>query len=161
MKKILIALLFMSPIANANDLWVDANVASYHTNDNGYCYQGKCDEFNEFNYGLGLSYETSDYTEVQGGFFRNSYDKNSLYADVKVKYDFGVGAGVLVTPGLAIGLVTGYDDTELEASTFQPMVLPSVSVSYKRVRAVVGYIPASWVSDGPTDVITLQLGYRF
>ena len=148
--------------ASANDLWVDINVASYHTSADSYCYQGECDDFNEFNYGLGLSYELNELFEVTGGFFRNSYDKHSNYAGVKAKYDFDLGAGVALTPGLTLGVVTGYDDTEVEASTLQPMALPSVTVSYKRVRATVGYLPLTLVSDdSETDVITFQMGVRF
>ena len=147
--------------ASANDLWLDINVASYHAGSDGYCYQGECDDFNEFNYGLGLSYELDDTFEATGGFFRNSYDKHSHYLGVKAKYDFARGDWAL-TPGLTVGLVTGYDDTEVEASTLQPMALPSVTVSYKRVRGTVGYIPLNLVSDDAgADVITFQLGVRF
>lgn len=147
--------------AHAGDFWLDANVASYHTGADGYCYQGKCDDFNQFNYGLGLSYDMDDTIEWQVGFYRNSYDQNSTYADIKFKHDFNVGS-VTVSPGLAIGFVTGYDNTQVEARPLQPMALPTVAVTYDRVRVVVGYLPLKLVtSDSETDVVTFQVGYRF
>lgn len=118
---VMLLLAAMFPKAYAGDFWVEANLASYHPSADSYCYEGTCDDFNEFNYGLGLSYEMDELVEWTGGFFRNSYDKNSMYAGIKFKHDFQLDGGAL-TPGITVGAVTGYDNTEVEAGPLQLMV---------------------------------------
>jgi len=166
MKRILFLVLALSMpyIADASegDFWIDVNVASYHAGSNGYCYNGICNDFNQFNYGLGVSYEMDNLVEWTGGFFRNSYDKNSMYGGIKLNHNFDVGR-FDVTPGILIGGVTGYDETEVEAAPLQLVALPSVSVSYKRIRGVFGVAPVGLVSPSSsvTAVFTFQVGMRF
>ena len=165
MNKVLFILALTVPLltayeVNAGDLWLDVNVASYHVDADSYCYQGECDDFNELNYGLGLSYTMDDLIEWQAGFFRNSYDQHSNYAGIKFKHDF-INGDFAVTPGILVGGVTGYDDTGVEASVVQMMALPSLSVSYADVRATIGYLPLKLIAEDSTDVVTFQLGYRF
>lgn len=153
---------FGSPTVNAapGDFWVDANLASKHTHASEYTYKGKTEDYNEANYGLGLSYDIDGTFEATAGFFRNSYDKHSNYIGVKAKHDFRFGY-VTVTPGVTAGFVTGYDDTEVDAPVLQPIVVPSVAVEYNNFRTTIGYIPLRLATDASTDVVTFQLGYRF
>lgn len=148
--------------AGEGDFWVDVNVASYHSGSDGYYHNGKYEDFNQVNLGLGLSYEMDSLIEWTGGFYRNSYDENSLYGGLKFKHDFHV-ADVDITPGLTVGFVTGYEDYVDEASAIQIMALPSIGVSFERVRAVIGVVPVSLVSSS-SDVgviYTFQAGIRF
>ena len=48
--------------AHAADLWLDVNLASYHVNEHEYTYQGKTEDFNQFNYGLGLTLGVGEVT---------------------------------------------------------------------------------------------------
>ncbi len=153
---------FGSPEAGAaaGDLRVDLNLASKHTSASQYTYNGKTKDYNEQNYGLGLSYDIDGTFEATAGFFSNSYAKNSNYAGVKVKHDFWFGR-LTVTPGVTFGLVTGYDDTEVDAAKYQPIAVPSVAFEYNNFSTTIGYIPLRLAKDASTDVITFQIGYRF
>ncbi len=146
--------------AAAGDFWIDANLASKHTSSSQYNYNGKTGNYNERNYGLGVSYDMTGTFEATAGFFRNSYNKHSNYVGVKVKHDFNI-RNMTVTPGVTVGLVTGYKNTEVEAPLFQPIAVPSITVQYNNFRTVVGYIPLRLATDADTDVITFQIGYRF
>ncbi len=159
---IVVPFLFVYDIQAAEgDLWLDLNVASKHTGASEYTYNGKTEDFNETNLGAGLSYDIDGTFEATGGFFRNSYDKNSMYAGVKAKRDFFVNK-VVLTPGLTVGLVTGYDNTEANGRQFQPLAVPNVTAAVGRFRGTVGYIPLRLVSSAAgTDVVTFQLGYKF
>lgn len=141
------------------DLWLDINVASYHTSSE-YCYEGKCKDYNQFNYGGGVSYDLDNTFELTGGYFRNSYYKNSFYAGTKIKHDFPVN-GLIITPGVIVGGITGYDDTEVNGKKIQPIGLPTLGISNNKFRAVIGYLPVKIIGAGSADVFTLQLGVKF
>ncbi len=141
------------------DLWLDVNVASYHTSSE-YCYNGRCQEYNQFNYGAGISYEVHKSLELTGGYFRNSYNKNSFYGGGKIKHDFLIKKFV-VTPGVMLGVMTGYEDTEVDASKIQPIALPTLGLAYGKFRGVVGYLPISLIGAGSANVITFQAGIKF
>jgi len=148
-------------VAKADNIWLDINLVSYHPSASNYTYDNKTEKLNQFNYGIGVSYETNRFVELESGFFRNSYNKNSIYADVKIKYDFIIKQ-FTITPGMAIGGVSGYKNTEVEANTVQFVALPTVAISYNRIRVVVGYMPLQLVTNkAKTDVITVQAGIRF
>lgn len=146
--------------ADKGDLWIDINLASKHTSASQYTHNGKTEDYNERNYGFGMSYDIDGTFEVTGGFFRNSYDKHSDYLGVKAKHDFNFGH-FTVTPGVTVGFVTGYENTEVDAPKFQPIAVPSVAFGYNDFRTTIGYIPLRLASDASTDVVTFQLGYRF
>jgi len=157
-----VLLLFAYDIQAAEgDLWLDFNLASKHTNASQYTYKGETKDFNESNLGAGLSYDIDGTFEATAGFFRNSYDKNSTYVGVKAKHDFRFGR-VLVAPGVTVGLVTGYDDTEVQGAKLQPLAVPSLTFTFDKFRGTVGYIPLRLVSsDAETDVITFQISVKF
>jgi len=164
-KAFLLALALATPFllaheAKAGDFWLDANVASYHISTHDYCYNGKCEDFNQLNYGLGVTYYMDDTIGFTGGFFKNSYSKTSAYAGIEFKKDFAFDK-TTVSPVLMIGGVTGYQDTEVGGGPVRLMALPALSVSHGDYRAVVGYLPMKLVGTAHTDVLTFQLGYHF
>lgn len=168
MNKFLLLLALATPLlagyeiakADEGDLWLDVNLASYHTAAHEYCDSNKCDSYNQFNYGLGLTYDIDGTMGVTGGFYQNSYNKTSIYGGMVFKHDFTYGK-VAVSPTLLAGFVTGYADTEVKANFLKMMALPAVSVSYDHVRVLVGYLPMKTLGSAGTDVLTFQAGYRF
>jgi hypothetical protein len=78
---------------------LDINLISYHMNQDF--------KYNELNPGLGATYYFSHHFGVTGGFYENSFSKNSNYL-----------AGILThrmkqwSFGLRVGVVTGYDNVE-------------------------------------------------
>jgi len=166
MKRLVIFLCFLL-IASTNSyagnkLWLDLNGSSYHFGSNSYCYRNKCKGYNQENYGLGASYETSRHLELQGGFFRNSYYKHSNYFNIKIKQNVDVKQ-LKITPGIALGFVSGYKNTEVSTKLLIPFVLPTVGLSYRRMRVVAGILPIRVVSQKSSvkAVATLQLGVLF
>ncbi len=154
---------FGVPDANAavGDLWLDINVGSKHTAASEYTYDGKTEDFNERNYGLGASYQFAEHFEATAGFFKNSYSKTSIYTGVKIKTDYSFGS-LIVSPGITISGVTGYDDTEVNGGFIQPIAIFNVALSYDKARVVIGYVPIRAVfNEARADVITLQVGIKF
>jgi len=155
-----IAILYSSlTFAAEKDLWLDVNVGSYHSTSE-YCEKDKCKKYNQFNYGLGLSYEISKSLELTGGYFRNSFDKNSFYAGTKIKHDFVVN-GFTISPGVVISITTGYNNTTVNASRMQLFGMPTISVSYSRFRGVFGILPLRLIGASDTDIIAFQAGIKF
>ena len=171
--------------AEAGDLWLEVNGLSYHTesdyhdgyekrygslyelqgpgccrSDDGktlYKYVEKRESYNAYNYGLGAMYELDDHIAVKGGFYDNSYSKTSVYAGVNVRWEIPVGK-LKVIPNTTVGFVTGYDDTEVDASKYQLTALPAVGIGTDNVRVNVGYIPNKIIFGAEyADVITAQL----
>jgi len=165
MNKFLILLAIAVPllagynIAHADEFWADANVASYHISSHEYCDNGKCQDFNQLNMGLGVTYYMDDTIGFTGGFYKNSYSKLSTYAGLAMKHDIAVGT-YTVSPTLLIGGVSGYQDTEVGGGPIKLMALPALSVSHDKYRAVVGYLPTKLVGTAHTDILTLQLSYK-
>lgn len=99
------------------------HVASRHSSDQ---------ELNEANPGLSVRYGIDSLNMfVTGGFYKNSYYKNSTYAGVGKTF-FSVGP---VAFSLVGGAATGY----IERLT--PALIPEVSIHYNKTSFIVGYIP--------------------
>jgi len=82
------------------------NLTSIHT-DTTYNYNTK-------NWGLGYLKNINRHLELEGGFYENSYNKQSLYALANLKHEmYGWNWGV------AFGFVTGYDDIESKSKPMQ------------------------------------------
>lgn len=126
---------------------LDINLASHHSKDtynNGTAY-------NEDNFGLGASYAWEDWLDLKAGFFDNSYNKTSTYVGAFVHKDFRYGELVL-SPGVAGFLMTGYDNTPENAPEVAPIPVFGLGVGYSRVKANLGYNPF-----GKVDVWMLQM----
>lgn len=169
MKTIIMALLLaIAAPVHASDKWsksgyisIDINGYSKHSHDT-YVYQGILREYNSKNAGLGVNYGLNKYVEAFVGFYDNSYNKNTFYGGAKLKHDFVMG-NVVVTPGISVGVSTGYEDTVVQADKYQFIAMPTVRVTYRGVGLTIGYVPAI-KNDSPTYVpvstITAQINIR-
>ena len=90
-------------------------------------------ELNESNPGLSYRHGIDSMNLfATGGFFRNSFNRTSVYAGIgKTFYTAGPAAFTLFS-----GVSTGY----IEKLT--PALIPEVSFHYKQASFIVGYIPA-------------------
>ncbi len=140
-----IGLMLVAQDAFAGKIWGEYHVGSKHAKAT-YEENGIRKEFNEKNTGGGLSYELNNHIDITGGFFRNSFNKNSMYAGIDVHT-----AG-MVRVGVAAGRITGYKDTPVNTDW---IVTPNVTFGNGRVRTRVGLIPTE------TKVLTLTVGIAF
>ena len=148
---------------------VDINGVSKHS-ENRYFEDGQSRKYNETNMGLGGSVEwlgwnrlvrQSPWTQwiaearidvdIKAGFFDNSYDETSFYAGPFFHRDMGTEDWKFA-PGLAVLMVTGYDDTPEDAPPIFPLPVFSLEFGHKALKFNLGYIP--W---GEVDLFTLQL----
>jgi len=143
--------MFLSECEAANnDLWLDINMGSYHErgywwtrDDNGTITEG---EFNQKNFGLGLTYGINNYVDINGGFYDNSYNKNSFYAGAIIKYPLPIPSDYLrVEPGIKLNVATGYTGTPDDEDTWNGlMAAPMLHLGVQIVDTVgiaIGYVP--------------------
>ncbi len=132
----------LSPIASAMDPedWsLDINGLSWHS-ERRYVENGESSKYNQTNLGLGGSYGWSADLDLKLGFFDNSYEKNSFYAGVYWHRDFYYGNWT-VAPGIALLLVTGYDDTPENAPAVAPLAIPGISFGHRALKLNFGFVP--------------------
>ena len=86
----------------------------------------------------------------------NSYGRQTAYAAVTLKHDLSY-RDFSLTPGISVGLATGYKNTPVNAATLQPSLIASVRATWRGVGFTLGYMPGANRSEGiPISVITLQ-----
>ena len=110
-------------------------------------------ELNESNPGISYRHGIDNVNLfATGGFFRNSFDRTSVYAGIgKTFFTIGPAAFTLVS-----GLATGY----IEQVT--PALIPEVSFHYQNASFVVGYIPSVRYRDTFTiPAFTFSVAARF
>lgn len=113
-------------------------------------------KFNEVNPGVAIRAEFDQDWSVQGGVYKNSYYKTTLYG--VVQYTPLHVAGVRL--GGFVGLGTGY--TAHSAANVGPFSLLGGAVAIAQVgNASVAVRVVPKLSSGTTGVRTLELGYRF
>ncbi|HEY4556172.1 MAG TPA: hypothetical protein VIG68_07040 [Lysobacter sp.] len=84
--------------------WLDVNVGSRHFGDRSD-FLAAGEDFNEFNPGVGVEVQWQPRHALAGGYFRNSVDRDSLYA----LYQYTpLQLGRRVRLGAMVGAVTGY-----------------------------------------------------
>lgn len=161
MKRIAAAVfLFASAPSHAGELYLDINGYSWHSNDT-YVYKGKRQDYNAENFGLGLTYGINKYVEASAGFYNNSYYKQTLYGGLKIKHDIVFG-NLVVSPGLNVGVATGYADTPIHADYYQIVIMPAVRVTYRGMGLTVGYVPRVEKENFvPVSTITAQVNILF
>lgn len=142
-----IVLVIQSAHASPGTYWGEYHVGSRHSTP-GYYDNGVYHKWNEKNTGGGLSYEVSYNFETTLGFYRNSYNKLSVYGGV----DFHTASSRAWRVGVSLGPITGYKDTP-QKSRF--MVLPNIVLNEGTVRTKIGLIP------GDVTVLTLSMGIAF
>lgn len=118
--------------------------------------------YNSFNRGIGVKYGLTEYLDMVAGGYKNSYYKTSFYGGVVVKKDFHFD-NVRVTPGVKVGLVTGYDGTENDRFVVGPMktlpmIVPTLEFGYDNKYVSVGFVPD--LVDDSVWVAMFQLGFR-
>ena len=146
--------------AAPGDTWLDVNLASRHS-EKSYFWKGRIEEYNANNFGLGLTRELAGWCEVKGGWFENSYEKTSLYALVAVRHDLLQSRRWVLAPGVAGGLVTGYQNTPEQTGEVAPWGLAVLTLGWNdRIRAHVGYLPSKLFNVGTVDFLTLQLSWK-
>lgn len=163
MKKMIVLwfVLVGSAQAGSGDVWLDMNIGSKHFGgSSGYCYQGRCGSLNESNRGLGVSYEASDNLEAKAGFYENSYFNATYYIAAAYSANFRRN-GFTVSPGVTVGLATGYDETRVMAMPVQPTAIASLKMQSKETRVVISYMPMRQVIGQGNDVVALQVGKVF
>lgn len=154
-----LAMVWVCSPARAGDLFLDINGYSQHSRDT-YRYRGRIHDFNSRNAGLGLTVGLGNYFEVSGGFYKNSYDRTSGYLGAKLKHDFVLGHFRL-TPGLSVGLASGYQHTPIHSAYLQPALITTVRLTYRGVGTTLGYIPRANVDYGvPVSTVTLQINIQ-
>ncbi len=137
MKYLLLILMFVS-MNSYGETYLTLNLASKHFSADKYNY-------NEENFGIGLNY--NNYLIGQ---YKNSFNKNSVYAG----YQLQKRVNKHLAYGLKAGLVTGYTDEEMESVDIggaKLFAIPQMSIGYKNINYLIGVIP---VDNG---VMTFQL----
>lgn len=171
---VLLCMLSTSVLAETGDFFLEINQTSWHSEKgymssecSDYNIKGQCQhayqknkEYNSDNHGLGLSYTMLPYLDIKAGFYDNSFYVRSNYVGVNVHHDFHFKERVVIVPGLAVGLVTGYKPTQMSSvqiGSAMLMVLPNVDVGTKNLRVNFGLIPTKLVNHDKPNVITLQI----
>jgi hypothetical protein len=160
--------------ASEGQVWLDLNVTGDHSRD--YWWYEKEDgtkvkqEYNEQNFGVGLSYGVNDYIDILGGtVFKNSYKKTSYYFGSNIKYPINLFSDTRLELGVMVAAATGYEGTIDEKSTvggLLPYVIPNITlIAEDTFYARLGWCPDL---DGKSDeeypvgdrvqIITLQFG---
>ena len=130
--------------------YVDSTVMSKHINPS--------EDYNESNFGLGVTYRYTQYLEYRVGYYKNSYSKHSNYALVNViPYPYTKG-NWNIDAGLNLGIIDGYQDTKIgnngvSIGSVNLMVAPSVSIEYTPIRSKIIFILAG-------NALALQVSYR-
>lgn len=139
----------------ADEIWGEVHLASRHsqpTYNHATTYRGyggsykttEQREFNERNLGLGAMYGINPHVEIGAGFYKNSYNRTSVY----VGGDLHTDSRRAVRLGVRTGAITGYEESDW-------MILPNVTVGSDHVRLMVGVIP------GKISVLTATVGMLF
>lgn len=160
MKNIItVFLLLVAAPAQAGDLYLDVNGYSWHSKQN-YVYRGQAGTYNPHNAGLGVTYGLSQYTEVCAGYYYNSFNRDTLYGGVKIKHDFDLGS-VTITPGLNVGVATGYANTPAQSDHYQLVIMPAVRLTYQGVGLTIGYVPRLEKENfDSVSAVILQFNFR-
>lgn len=131
--------------------WINIHVASKHERESYQDGKGNEIQYNENNFGVGFSYSLASYFDAKGGFFKNSFNKTSLYAGIDTHTSYNNVFAV----GFDIGLATGYDDTPVSDTKIVPIAMPHLSLIFNRFKFQLGYIPP--VSPKLTSVLTFSV----
>jgi hypothetical protein len=142
------ALLFFSTQIFSFEGWLNTHLASIH-------YQSGYD-YNEKNFGLGLSYTVSPEFDLITGFYENSYNKTSSYVGFTRHTANNSGFSV----GISAVLVTGYEDTRYTSAKVIAMFIPQLTYSLKKIRVELGVIPSFSKRDYKA-ITTLTIGTKF
>jgi hypothetical protein len=146
--------------AEKGDTWLDLNLTSWHS-EKEYVWEGETREYNARNFGLGLTRELTTWCDVKAGWFENSYEKTSIYGLVAVKYDLLRSPRWILAPGVAGGLVSGYQHTPEQTGEVAPWAVAVLTLGWEnRWRAHLGYLPSKLFNAGTVDLLTVQISFK-
>jgi hypothetical protein len=143
-----------------SDTYLDINGLSKHS-INEYCYQGKCQPFNQTNPGLGITTDLTNHIDLKVGGYKNSYYKTSLYAGINIHTALTHNVWN-ISPGIMVGMVSGYDKTPMRVGTVVLSIIPNVAIHYQDFGVVIGYIPPVITPEAgkAISVVTMQFQYQ-
>lgn len=150
MKTPIILMLLFSSAAMAEHTEIELHITSHHFSNSS--------DFEEDNYGIGITHYFKDRWGISAGGFNNSYDDTSIYLALTYTYDFCSGITTCAI-GLIAGGVTGYDDNVSGAGEVRPVVIPEFKLGHKRY-----FIKSRFFPDTGSDTaaaITLSIGREF
>ena len=144
MKKVslLILLLILSPAVIA-DKYFTIHGVSKHINTSL--------EFNEVHPGLGLTWGNKWYGTA--GFFKNSLNRNSVYAGIGYSHPFIKIGPIKTTIGTTALAATGYN-----IPIALIMLVPTLTIGVEDARFLIGYVPK--VTVWPA-VLTMSFQIKF
>ncbi|MCJ8300475.1 MAG: hypothetical protein MJK13_16290 [Pseudomonadales bacterium] len=117
-----------------------------------YIDNGTAHKYNETNPGLGISYGLSDNLDFRIGGFKNSYDRDSVYAGLNWHKDFYSGNWT-VAPSINLFLISGYQRN----SNIPVAILPALTFGHRAVKLSIGILPFG----DESKVTTFQLQFNF
>lgn len=160
MKRAILAAAVIFTLPTQADTFLDINGFSQHSLPY-YNYVGERHRFNGNNAGLGITHEVFPNVEAKVGFYNNSYQKESIYAAANFKLSW-VAKGISFSPGVLVGLASGYSNTPMHSGVLQPYVMPNFQVRYRHAGVMLGYIPgaSSGKDEKPVSVLALQFQYK-
>ena len=139
---------------------VDVSLRSYHIADR--CYDHCTKAFNEDNIGIGITIYPHENAGVGVGVFKNSFNKTSLYNAYILTGTAYRDKNVIIRPGLAFGIASGYGDIDgivIEGASengIVPIISPNVSFYMNRLHINVAAMPSA-----NTVIGFLRIGLRF
>ena len=141
------------PYSDAGTFTLDIHGFSKHSDR---CYRGCTKEYNEQNYGLGLTYASRDWLDLSVGTFKNSFNNQSTYAALAFNNDIHYGL-ITMSPTLMLGVTTGYEGISKRSwGTYSPVVVPSLTFKAGAFSTNVGFIPQGF--GGKSSVLTFRFG---
>lgn len=148
-------LLVISTQVHSLDGWLDIHLASSHAESTYNDQSGNDVEYNQNNFGLGLSLPVYANIDARTGFFKNSFNNTTVYLGA----DFHTNSNKLISAGLNTGLASGYKDSPVHTSTLTLMLVPYLTLKVKNFRTQLGFIPA--IDPKQVAVWTLTVGVQF
>ena len=155
-KAIVVTMLLVSSAqAHSLDGWLDIHLASSHAQSTYIDQSGNDVEYNENNFGLGLSLPVHSNIDARAGFFENSFNNTTVYLGA----DFHTNSNKLISAGVNTGLASGYKNSPVKTSTLTLMLVPYLTLKVKNFRTQLGFIPA--IDPKQVAVWTLTVGVQF
>ncbi len=151
MKISFIVLLLYCTSALAEHTELELHLTSYHFSNRS--------EFEENNYGVGITHYFKDRWGISAGGFNNSYDDTSVYLGLIYTYDFCSSETIVCTIGVIGGVVTGYEGNVSGAGEVRPIALPEFKLGYRRYFIKSRFFPET--SSDTSSTITFSIGREF
>ena len=151
MKILSIVLLLLSTTAQAEHTELELHLTSHHFNNRS--------DFEEDNYGIGITHYFKDRYGISAGVFNNSYDNTSVYLGLIYTYDLCSSDSIICSIGAIGGVVTGYEGYVSGAGELRPLALPEFKLGYQRYFIKSRFFPKT--GSDTTSTITFSIGREF